>query len=178
MEKPRGSATSGSPGASPEEFSSGVASGVLQSFVRLGVSICHEITHPDLITESVTDGAELLVNIANDGWLDAGSEFVGQQHLAMAIFRAVETRRYLVRAATTGTSAVIDPSGQVVASLAPGTSAALVAKVAGRRTLTPYARVGDLFALGCACLAGGGLLRRPGSVTLRRRSLAHAPLAP
>ena len=102
-EKPRGSATSESPGASPEEFSSGVASGVLQSFVRLGVSICHEITHPDLITESVSDGAELLVNIANDGWLDAGSEFVGQQHLAMAIFRAVETRRYLVRAATTGT---------------------------------------------------------------------------
>ena len=177
-EKPRGSATSESPGASPEEFSSGVASGVLQSFVRLGVSICHEITHPDLITESVSDGAELLVNIANDGWLDAGSEFVGQQHLAMAIFRAVETRRYLVRAATTGTSAVIDPSGRVVASLAPGTSATLVAKVAGRRTLTPYARVGDLFAFGCACLAGGALLRRPGSVTFRRRSLAHAPLAP
>ena len=159
---------------SPEEFSAGVESGVLQSFVRLGVSICHEIIHPSLIAGAVRDGAELLVNIANDGWLDAGYEFAGRQHLAMAVFRAVETRRYLVRAATTGTSAVIDPYGRVVDSLPPGATGVLRATVAGRTTLTPYVRLGDLFAFVCAGVAGAALLGRPSRLARRRPFPLHA----
>jgi len=177
-EKPLVSAASPAPNdGSPEEFSAGVETGVLQSFVRLGVSICHEIIHPSLIAGTVRDGAELLINIANDGWLDAGYEFAGRQHLAMAVFRAVETRRYLVRAATTGTSAVIDPYGRVVDSLPPGTTGVLRTKVAGRTTLTPYVRLGDLFAFVCAGVAGAALLRRPSQLVRRRPSPLHAPAA-
>src|SRR5207244_12321562 len=130
------------------------------SFVPLGVSICHEITQPDLIAQSVWNGAELLVNIANDGWLDAGQGFAGRQHLAMAVFRAVETRRYLVRAATTGTSAVVDPYGRIVDSLPPGATGVLTTRVAGGSTVTPYVRLGDLFVLVCATIAAAALLTR------------------
>src|SRR5262249_38772840 len=132
---------------SPETFSAGHASGVLRSFVPIGVSICHEIVHPDLIGASVRDGAELLVNLANDGWLDGGFRFAGGQHLAMAIFRAVETRRFFVRAATTGPSAVIDPFGRIVATQEAGTAGVIVAPAGGRRGLTPYVRGGDVFAV-------------------------------
>ena len=147
------------PNESPKEFTPGTRSGVLHSFVALGVSICHEIVHGDLIAQTVRDGAELLVNIANDGWLDAGHEFAGRQHLAMAVFRAVETRRYLVRAATTGNSAVVDPYGRLVGSLPPGTTGVLITKVGGRSTLTPYVRLGDLFAFVCVGVAVTALLR-------------------
>ncbi len=61
-------------------------------------------------------GAELLVNITNDAWY--GRTSAPYQHLAMAVFRAVENRRYLVRAANTGITAVVDPRGRVVASTA------------------------------------------------------------
>jgi len=145
--------------------------------VPLGVSICHEITHPDLIAQSVWNGAELLVNIANDGWLDAGQGFAGRQHLAMAVFRAVETRRYLVRAATTGTSAVVDPYGRLIGSLPPGTAGVLTTPVVGRRTLTPYVRLGDLFALACAGIAAAALVGQPRQLAQRRRSPPRVPAA-
>jgi apolipoprotein N-acyltransferase len=141
--------TPSGPNPSPREFSAGHEPGVLQSVMPIGVSICHEITYPDVIRRSVRDGAELLVNVSNDGWLDPGHGVATWQHLAMATFRAVETRRYVVRAATTGVSAVIDPFGRVVATLAPGTSGVLHAHVTARGHWTPYVRVGDVFALGC-----------------------------
>src|SRR5262249_39617816 len=62
-EKPLLSLAARGPSETPEEFSPGTDSGVLSSFVRLGVSICHEITYPDLIAREVSDGADLLVNI-------------------------------------------------------------------------------------------------------------------
>jgi apolipoprotein N-acyltransferase len=162
---------------SPEQFSEGTGSGVLRSFVPIGVSICHEIVHPDLIRDSVRDGAELLVNIANDGWLDGGYQFAGKQHLAMATFRAVETRRFVVRAATTGTSAVIDPYGRIVASQAPDTAGVLRAGVAGGRAVTPYVRFGDLFALACTLLAALPLLPSPVRPATRRTRSLEAPAA-
>ncbi|MGH7896038.1 MAG: apolipoprotein N-acyltransferase [Candidatus Binatia bacterium] len=134
-------------------FAHGTAPGVLPGFARLGVSICHEILHPDLIGESVRHGAELLVNVANDSWLDGSSDAAGLQHLAMATFRAVETHRYLVRAATTGTSAVFDPFGRVLASLPAGHRGVLTANVAPSDAETWYVRLGDTFAYGCTLVA-------------------------
>ncbi len=162
---------------SPEQFSEGTDSGVLHSMVPIGVSICHEIVHPDLIRDTVRDGAELLVNIANDGWLDGGYHAAGAQHLAMAVFRAIETRRFLVRAATTGTSAVIDPYGRILAAQAPDTAGIVTAGVSGIGTMTPYVRFGDVFAMACALVS---LLRLVGLpvVTLRRRGLLEAPAVP
>src|SRR5262249_46025543 len=117
-------------------FSTGTSLGVLPSFARLGVSICHEILHPDLIIATVRGGAEVLANIANDGWVGGPSPAAAEQHLAMAAFRAVETRRYLIRAALTGVSAVVDPFGHVVASLPAGTSGVLTGPVVPRDDLT------------------------------------------
>src|SRR5947207_13646175 len=96
---------------------------------------------------------------------------------SMAVFRAVETRRYLVRAATTGTSAVVDPYGRLIGSLPPGTAGVLTTPVVGRRTLTPYVRLGDLFALACAGIAAAALVGQPRQLAQRRRSPPRVPAA-
>ena len=137
----------------PTAFSAGTVPGVLRSVADLGLSICHEILYPELIGDSVRAGAEVLVNVANDGWLDGGYGVASRQHFAMATFRAVESRRYLVRAATTGISGIVDPYGRVVATTEPGQAAVLTARVEPRRDLTPYARLGDVFAVACALVA-------------------------
>lgn len=142
----------------PRAFTPGSTAGVLRSFVPLGLSICHEVVYPSIIADTVRAGAQLLVNVSNDGWLDAGTGVASRQHFAMATFRAVETGRYLVRAATTGISGVIDPHGRVVAKIEPNTSGVLSAVVVGEQRLTPYVRYGDLFAYLCGLIASAGLL--------------------
>src|SRR5262249_44271923 len=132
---------------------------LLKSFLPLGVSVCHELLFPEVIAASVAEGAALLVNVSNDGWLDGGAGIASRQHFAMAVFRAVETRRYLVRAATTGVSGIVDPYGAVVDALPPGASGTLVASVAGRTAMTPYVRFGDVFALACTLVAAAALYR-------------------
>ncbi len=175
-EKPLARTEAAAPDENPTAFSAGTQPGVLQSFVRLGVSICHEIVYPELIDRSVGAGAELLVNISNDGWLDPGYGFASRQHFAMAVFRATETRRYLVRAATTGVSGVIDPYGRVVETLPAQRAGVLMAGVAGRRTLTPYVRLGDAFAFACAAAAAAALVARRRQAPWRRPALAPVPL--
>ena len=78
----------------------------------LGVLICYEAIFPEASAEFVTNGATLLVNITNDAWF--GRTSAPYQHLEMARLRAVENGVYLLRAANTGISAVIDPLGRVV----------------------------------------------------------------
>jgi apolipoprotein N-acyltransferase len=164
---------------SPRSFTAGTGPGVLQSFVPIGVSICHEILYPDVINRSVRAGAALLVNISNDGWLDAGYGFASRQHFAMATFRAVETRRYLVRAATTGVSGVIDPFGRVLQALPPNTVGTATATVAGRTGLTLYVRLGDAFAFGCTfivLLLAASRVRRARPVLSWPRRPERAPV--
>ena len=143
----------------PTVFASGTDPGVLESFVRLGVSVCHEVIHPDLIADSVRHGAELLVNVANDSWITGPSQAPAyQQHLAMAVFRAVETRRYLVRAALTGMSAVVDPFGRILGALPPEQRGILTIPVRGIDSLTWYVRFHDAFAWVCVLVAMTALL--------------------
>jgi len=172
-QKPLRFSAHGEANDSPEEFTAGARSSVLQSFVPIGLSICHEVVHPDLTRASVRDGAELLVNIANDGWLDGDYAFAGRQHLAMAVFRAVESRRFLVRAATTGNSAIIDPYGRILTSQSPDTAGVITAQVSGSRMLTPYVRAGDLFAVACVLI---GLTTLPWPARIRRRRRAIVPV--
>ena len=80
-----------------------------------GVVICYEGIFPDLFREFVNNGARVMVNMTNDGWF--GRTSGPGQHLAMYSFRAVEHRIAIVRAANTGVSAFIAPSGQVVRHL-------------------------------------------------------------
>jgi apolipoprotein N-acyltransferase len=134
----------------PESFVPGTGSAVLPGFVPLGVSVCHEIIHPDLVDAAAGRGAELLVNVANDGWVGQLSVGAAEQHLTMAVFRAIETRRFLVRAAITGVSAVIDPYGRITSALPAGEAGVLVTPVRPETRITWYVRLGDVFAVACA----------------------------
>jgi apolipoprotein N-acyltransferase len=84
----------------------------------------------------------------------------------MAVFRAVETRRWVLRAATTGISAVIAPSGGLRERLETGMAGVLRADIGLPTELTPYVRVGDVFAWTCVVglLAGLAAARRPRSL--------------
>jgi apolipoprotein N-acyltransferase len=133
--------------------------------------ICYEAIFPDLVREFAHRGAQLLVNITNDGWY--GRTSAPYQHFAMAKFRAVENERYLVRAANTGISAVVDPYGRVLAGTELFERTVLVRDVPLLARSTFYSRHGDLFAWAClgaavALLAAGIGNRkgRPGSASL------------
>jgi apolipoprotein N-acyltransferase len=79
--------------------------------IRVGVLICFESIFPALARQQTKNGAELLVNLTNDAWY--GRSSAPWQHLSMAVFRAVENRRSLSRAANTGISGFIDPLGRM-----------------------------------------------------------------
>ncbi|RLB38637.1 MAG: apolipoprotein N-acyltransferase, partial [Deltaproteobacteria bacterium] len=101
-------------------------------------------------------GADLLVNLTNDAWF--GRTSAPYQHLAMTVFRAVETGRPLVRAANTGFSALVDPSGKILARTGLFQEALLVGEVTpGSREPTIYTRLGDLLLLPVLLLAATGL---------------------
>jgi apolipoprotein N-acyltransferase len=90
--------------------------------------ICYEDTVPALAREATRRGAELLVNLTSDAWF--GRTLAPHQHHLIAAFRAIENRRFLVRATTTGLSAVVDPLGRTIARIPPfseGTAAVRVA---------------------------------------------------
>jgi apolipoprotein N-acyltransferase len=80
----------------------------------IGVLICFESIFPKLARDWTASGANLLVNITNDAWF--GRSSAPWQHLSMSVFRAVENRRSLARAANTGVSAIVDPLGRIAAT--------------------------------------------------------------
>ncbi len=80
--------------------------------LQLGVLICFESIFPDLARQETAAGANLLVNLTNDAWY--GNSSAPHQSFAMTVFRAVETRRSLVRAANTGISGFVAPSGRIL----------------------------------------------------------------
>jgi apolipoprotein N-acyltransferase len=113
--------------------------------------ICYEAIFPDLVREFAARGAELLVNVTNDGWY--GRTSAPYQHFAMVVFRAVENERYLVRAANTGITAVVDPRGRVLERTELFARTVVVRDVPLLATSTFYARHGDLFAWACLAAA-------------------------
>lgn len=80
--------------------------------IKLGALVCYEDIFPDIARGLVSQGADLLVNLTNDAWY--GNSSAPYQHLVFSQFRALENRRYLVRATNTGVTAVIDPRGKVL----------------------------------------------------------------
>lgn len=125
--------------------------------VRAAVVICYEAIFPALVRDFVVRGADVLVNISNDGWF--GRTAAPVQHFNMARVRAVETRRFLLRATNTGITAVIDPYGRVVARAPTGVRTVLVAGFAPCYEQTLYVRYGDWFALLCLVVALAALAR-------------------
>jgi apolipoprotein N-acyltransferase len=117
----------------------------------VGGFICYEAIFPALVRAFAAGGAQLLVNVTNDAWY--GTTSAPYQHLAMAAFRAIENRRYLVRAANTGITAVIDPRGRVVAATRLFDTTVLVREVPFVAEETFYTRHGDVFAQVALALA-------------------------
>jgi apolipoprotein N-acyltransferase len=130
----------------------------------LGVQICYEIIFPGLSRAMVKNDAVLLINITNDAWF--GKTSGPYQHFSITVFRAVENRRALARAANTGISGFIDPAGRILTSTPLLQEAAVTRTLPLIRSKTFYTRFGDLFAL--ACLAGTifGILLEFGKYTL------------
>ena len=144
---------------------------------RVASTICYEDVFPGLMRQFTRRGAEAIVNVTNDGWFGATS--APYQHLRMSIVRAVENRRYIVRGANTGISAIIDPYGTVVSQTGLGERTVLDGVAGYRSDLTFYVRFGDVFASLAATVAIVALLlacrmgptgKRP-SVKLKEESI-------
>ena len=114
---------------------------------KFAAFICYEAVFPNAIRRFTSGGAELLINMSNDGWF--GRSAAPAQHLMMARVRAVENRRWLLRDTNNGYTVSVDPYGRIVAQLATDIRGELDAPYDFRSGLTPYARLGDWFAWLC-----------------------------
>ncbi len=133
----------------------------------LGVLICYESIFPDLTRREVKLGANVLVNITNDAWY--GESSAPYQVLAMAAMRSVETKVPMVRAANTGISAIIEPSGRITNRTPLFKRGTEIEDVSWRPVRTLYTLVGDLFAEICFVLSMIGLVwawRWPSTATV------------
>ncbi len=120
--------------------------------MRVGVFICFESAFPSLSREFAGRGADLLINISNDGYL--GPTPVMRQHLANTVFRAVETGRAVIRVTNTGVSGYITPRGEVMGATEGFRADVRVWAISRPVTSqTFYTRYGDLFVGICAALS-------------------------
>jgi apolipoprotein N-acyltransferase len=111
---------------------------------KVSTIICYESIFPNLVRQFMNRGSELIMLITNDGWF--GQSSAPYQHLRMGVVRAVENRRYMVRTANTGISAIIDPYGRIEAKTPIGVRTILDGTAHFRSDRTFYTRYGDVFA--------------------------------
>ncbi len=122
--------------------------------LRAGVFICIEAAHPEVARSFTNEGADVLINISNDGYL--GPTAVMRQHLANAVFRAVENDRDIIRVTNSGITAYINSNGSVSDTTAPFQEAVRTWPISKAGTgSTFYSRHGDVFADGCALITLG-----------------------
>ena len=124
----------------------------------LGVFICYESVFPDEVRQFADQGAQVFVNISNDGWYGDSGAYA--QHLNQTRMRAIENDRWLLSATDTGVTASIDPWGRIAAEVPRKQRAALVAPYGLTPITTFYTRHGDWFAYLCAIISMGALLAR------------------
>ncbi len=125
-------------------------------------AICYEVTYPSLMREAVRQGSELLTTITNDAWY--GESSAPFQHFEMATMRAIEQGRYLVRAANTGITGIVDPYGRVLARTNLGDTTVVVGEARFVQARTLYATMGDRVAHAAIILTALALattFRRP-----------------
>jgi apolipoprotein N-acyltransferase len=130
-----------------------------------GTIICYEVIFPELFRTFVAGGAQFMVNITNDAWF--GETSGPWQHLGTLPLRAVENRIAIARAANTGVSAFVEPSGRVRGTLPLFERGFMHHRVTLRTRTTVYTRFGDWLAYGCLALTAGvfglALFRRSGT---------------
>jgi len=125
---------------------------------RLGMFICYESIFPDEVRQGPLRGAQVLLNISNDGWY--GDSGAWKQHLQQTQMRAIENGRWLLAGTNTGMTASIDPYGRIVAATERKIRTALAAPYALSSGTTFYTRHGDWFAYLCAIISAGALIAR------------------
>jgi apolipoprotein N-acyltransferase len=143
------------------EFQHGASRAPLDAgSTRLGTFICYESVFPGEVRQFSRQGAQVLVNLSNDGWYGDSGAYA--QHLNQTRMRAIENDRWLLSATNTGVTASIDPYGRTVARLPRKERGALLAPYALTSVTTFYARHGDWFAWLCAIISVGALVTRFG----------------
>jgi apolipoprotein N-acyltransferase len=131
---------------------------------QAGVFICYESIFPDEVRLFADNGADLFVNISDDGWY--GETGAPGQHLNMARMRAIENQRWLLRSTNTGITASIDPFGRVVVSAPRNVRASMQAPFAYITEKTFYTEHGDWFPISCVIISLLALI-------VRQRPAAH-----
>jgi len=154
----------------PGDFAAGTEFTVMELArppIRVSALICFEDTLGDLTRRFVKRGTQLLINLTNDGWFL--KTCAAEQHVANALFRAVENRRPLIRCANTGVTRAIDPYGRVDRWLPPFERGFVTREIAipPGQTATFYTRHGDWLPLICAIGSAVWLV-----VRIRRRKTA------
>ncbi len=134
---------------------------------KMGILICYEDIFPEISRKTVRLGAQFLANLTNDAWYDISS--AAYQHLAISVFRAVETRRYLLRSTNTGVSAVVDPLGRILTQTSLFVPSLVVSSILPLNYISNYVDLGDWFAWGC--VAYGVLLLILAIITRFRRKV-------
>ena len=132
----------------------------------VGAALCYESSYGWLTRAQVARGAGILVVATDDTWF--GRTAAARQHAAASAVRAAESDRYLVRAAATGISQIIAPTGKVLAEADLFEPKVISAPVESRRTVTPYVRWGDWFVGVCGLGLAGAF-----SARARGRKIVH-----
>lgn len=126
--------------ASRESYLSAHSAQLAKSqYGKVGMSVYIELIYPKLIADEVRNGASLLVNVSNLAWFHNAS--INRQLLAAAVLRSVENERYLVLAANTGISAVIDPTGMINSMSLPGRRGVLLNTIQFLYSKTPFSKM-------------------------------------
>lgn len=114
---------------------------------KIGAFICYESAFPDFVREFARGGAEVLVNLSNDGYF--GHTAAREQHLSLVRMRAAENRRWILRATNDGITATVDPAGRIAYRAQPYRALASDVTYRYSTQTTPYTRHGDWFAWNC-----------------------------
>jgi len=139
-----------------------------------GVFICYESVFADEVRQFAKNGAQVLVNISDDGWY--GDTSAPWQHLNMARMRAIENDRWILRDTNNGVTTAIDPDGRVTFSAPRHTITSLVARYGYRSDLTFYTRHGDAFAYFCCAVCALAVIL--GVFSTRRHTSGRASSTP
>lgn len=130
-----------------------------------GIFICYESIFADEVRQFAKNGAEVFINISDDGWY--GDTSAPWQHLNMARMRAIENHRWILLDTNNGITTAIDPKGRVTYSAPRKIDTSLVVRYGYERDLTFYTRYGDVFAYCCGIIVIGVLV----FFSFRRRTL-------
>jgi len=134
---------------------------------RYGIFICYEAVFADEVRHLAKNGAQVLVNISDDGWY--GDTSAPWQHLNQTRMRAIENRRWILRDTNNGVTAAIDPYGRVRQSIPRHQTDALPAEFGFLSDVTFYSAHGDVFAWLCALLSAGVIVWAMNKRTPKRR---------